>query len=252
MDNPKRDTPAARAFVVSESRGISQDVTSRQPWSHFVQVTEGAAIVTTPTGRYLAPPQHAIFIPAGTPHAVASRRECTLLRLFVEPSRVRCRETQVFATDRLVEQLSLAAVAVGGSYPDEGREARLIQVLLDRIALLESRPFFLPAAQSPAFANITARLVGNPCARVSLETWSADTGMSSKTAARRFEAETGMTFGKWRQRLRMLHALERLSDGESVALVAVELGHTDLSAFGAAFKKTLGQTPARYLARARE
>ena len=61
-------------------------------------------------------------------------------------------------------------------------------------------------------------------------------------------SETEMTFGKWRQQLRMLHALRLLAAGESVTTAALEVGYDSTSAFIAAFKAGLGTTPGRYYA----
>ncbi|NUO53627.1 MAG: helix-turn-helix transcriptional regulator [Polyangiaceae bacterium] len=146
----------------------------------------------------------------------------------------------------MVEELLIALMAAGQAYSDGGPEARLAQVLADRIALLKARPFFLPAVSAPSFAPIVQKLIKNPARDVKLESWCAETGMSLKTAARRFEAEAGMSYRRWWLRLRMLHALERLADGESITLVAIELGHPSLAAFSVAFRRALGEPPMRY------
>jgi AraC-like DNA-binding protein len=57
-----------------------------------------------------------------------------------------------------------------------------------------------------------------------------------------------MTFGKWRQQLRLLHALRLLAAGETVTTAALEVGYDSTSAFISAFKTTLGTTPGRYYA----
>lgn len=75
---------------------------------------------------------------------------------------------------------------------------------------------------------------------------SAEIGMTVKAAARRLEEETGMSFSRWRHRMQMLHALERLADGETITLVAAELGHSSLGAFTAAFKRAFGVSPMAY------
>jgi len=61
-----------------------------------------------------------------------------------------------------------------------------------------------------------------------------------------YHRELGMTFGKWRQQLRLLLALEQLASGEKVTNVALNLGYSDVSSFIAMFKSTLGTTPAQY------
>lgn len=119
-------------------------------------------------------------------------------------------------------------------------------MLLDRLVGLDVAPLSLPEPRSPALARITDALSSDPADRRTLPQLCKGTGMSAKTAARRFEAETGMTFGEWRKQLRLLAALERLGEGESVTTVALDVGYQDVSAFIAVFQKTLGTTPARY------
>ncbi|MEO1277770.1 MAG: AraC family transcriptional regulator, partial [Planctomycetota bacterium] len=64
--------------------------------------------------------------------------------------------------------------------------------------------------------------------------------------ARLFSEQTGMAFGRWRTRARLIAALQRLAQGEPVGLVASHVGYERVSAFIAMFKRELGQTPGRY------
>ncbi|MGW9064929.1 helix-turn-helix domain-containing protein [Achromobacter animicus] len=63
---------------------------------------------------------------------------------------------------------------------------------------------------------------------------------------RLFQTEVGLSFGRWRQRQRLLTALEQLAYGESVTNVALDVGYESASSFVAAFKAVFGTTPARY------
>jgi AraC-like DNA-binding protein len=69
---------------------------------------------------------------------------------------------------------------------------------------------------------------------------------------RLFQAETGMTFGKWRQQLRLLHALRQLAMDRPVTEVALEVGYDSPSAFIAMFRGALGTTPTRYFSDSRK
>ena len=71
-------------------------------------------------------------------------------------------------------------------------------------------------------------------------------GATGRTLARRFQLEIGMSFGQWRQQVRIMEALRRLGMNESVTTVAIELGYDSPSAFISMFKRSLGQTPGRY------
>jgi AraC-like DNA-binding protein len=250
MDKAKSEIPRVPAFVEAESRGITQDKERFALWAQLVYVREGFLSVTSPSARYAATPGHAVFIPARVPHRLISPRSCELLRMFIQPACIpQLAQTTILVGNRLVEELLLAAQAAGDAYADEGPDARLVQVLLDRIATLETRPFFLPTVTDPTLFRVLDRIAKFPPKRANLDAWSAETGLSAKTAARRFEAETGMTFRNWHQRLRMLHALERLADGDSVSLVATELGHMNLAAFSAAFRRALGVPPTIFVGR---
>jgi AraC-like DNA-binding protein len=55
-----------------------------------------------------------------------------------------------------------------------------------------------------------------------------------------------MTFGKWRQQLRLMQAMRLLAEGAKVTHAALESGYSTPSAFISMFRKTLGTTPASY------
>lgn len=57
-----------------------------------------------------------------------------------------------------------------------------------------------------------------------------------------------MSFGQWRQQLKLLIAIRQLCNGESVQNIAFDLGYESVTAFITMFKKQLGQTPKQYVA----
>lgn len=75
--------------------------------------------------------------------------------------------------------------------------------------------------------------------------------MSRRTFTRRFVENTGMTFVAWRQQVCLLEATARLSHGASITEVAFALGFSSPSAFTSVFRRNLGETPLRYLAKSR-
>ncbi|MDE8800903.1 helix-turn-helix domain-containing protein [Citrobacter freundii] len=58
-----------------------------------------------------------------------------------------------------------------------------------------------------------------------LEAWAACTGTSPRTVTRRFSVETGFSFTEWRQRVRLLRALELLVKGQPMKAIALDLGY---------------------------
>ena len=58
-----------------------------------------------------------------------------------------------------------------------------------------------------------------------------------------------MSFQQWQRQVRLLSGLIRLSDGQPVTTVAMEVGYDSPSAFIAMFKRALGTTPNQYFVR---
>jgi AraC-like DNA-binding protein len=97
--------------------------------------------------------------------------------------------------------------------------------------------------------RIAAMLRENPGDERPLEKLARSAGASPRTVERLFRSETSMSFGKWRQRLRILHSLRLLAEGEPVTAVALEMGYQSPSAFISMFRNELGTTPGAYFDR---
>ena len=101
----------------------------------------------------------------------------------------------------------------------------------------------VPALQDDRLARIGRALTVDPSDGRSLEAWARVAGAGTRTLARLFVQDTGMTFGTWRTHLRVARAAELLADGLPVAVVAGRVGYASPSAFVAAFRATTGRTP---------
>jgi AraC-like DNA-binding protein len=66
---------------------------------------------------------------------------------------------------------------------------------------------------------------------------------------RLFVHDTGMSFDRWRIHVRLRAALPLLAEGQPVSRVARLVGYATPSAFLAAFRRTVGTSPSRYLGR---
>ena len=97
--------------------------------------------------------------------------------------------------------------------------------------------------------RLARALLADPAQPVPLDRLTAGAGASGWTLERLFLAETGMTIGQWRGRLRLVRAVEQLAAGQPVTAVAGALGYATPSAFTAMFRAQLGGPPRRYLTR---
>lgn len=217
----------------------------------LLYAVEGVMTVTTEAGTWVVPPQQAVWVPAGTLHAVRADRRLLMRSLYLDPSAAAGLPGSccVLPVPPLLKALILRVVALPPDYPADGPEARLVAVIPDELARLEPEPLHLPLPRDARLAALTAALIADPGDKRELAAFAREAGASTRTLARLFHRETGMSFGAWRQRRRLQAAVERLAAGDPVTAVALDLGYESPSAFVTMFRRALGETPGRYLAR---
>ncbi|MGC4192656.1 MAG: helix-turn-helix transcriptional regulator [Thermomicrobiales bacterium] len=219
--------------------------------SQLAYTSDGVMTVQTATGVWVVPPHRAVWIPGGALHAISARRPCRMQALYAEPSVVDIApECCVVFIDPLTRELLMEAAEFPKRYPADGPEARLMQVILDRLARIEIEPLSIPRPTDERLRRLCDMLQADVADQRTLDELAAEAGMTGRTAARLFRKETKLTFVRWRQQIRLLRAFERLGEGESVAQVANAVGYGDVSSFIAMFRQALGTSPARYFATA--
>jgi AraC-like DNA-binding protein len=70
--------------------------------------------------------------------------------------------------------------------------------------------------------------------------------VDKRSVERLFQQEIGMTFGKWRQQVRLMQGMRLLAEGAKATHAALESGYSTPSAFISVFRKALGITPSSY------
>lgn len=96
--------------------------------------------------------------------------------------------------------------------------------------------------------KIVDALHHTPSDRATTGEWARRIGMSERALFRLVLKQTGMSFGRWRQQIQVMLAIEQLSKAKAVQAIAFDLGYESASAFITMFKKAMGQPPATYLA----
>jgi len=214
----------------------------------LVYAVRGVMVVQTPAGQWVVPPTRAIWMPAGTLHWIRCVGAVHMRSLFVKPGLASSVPTalQVVAISPLLRELIIAAAGIEHPYAASSRDARVMRLILDELRTLPELPLHLPRPSDPRLRAICDRLDREPDHDATLEYWALKLEITAKTIQRLFARETGMTFGQWRQQIRLLRALERLATGEKVLDVAIQLGYESPSAFASMFKRQFGRTPSQF------
>ncbi len=146
----------------------------------------------------------------------------------------------------MLSELIKASVSVQPPYAEDSRDARIMRLILDELAILPALPLSLPQPADLRIQRICQALQRDPGDASTVADWSHRLELDQKTIQRLFRKETGLTFGQWRQQARLLLALERIALGQKIIDVAVELGYDSPSAFTSMFKKQFGKTPSQF------
>jgi AraC-like DNA-binding protein len=219
------------------------------PEDQLLFASKGVMTVRTKQGVWVVPPMRAVWIPANTPHSVTTSGQVSMRTLYFLPKLCRDLPGKCFVVNvaPLLKELILHACRFSRLSKRAADERRIIEMVVDQLNEAESIPLQLPQVSDTRALRVANTLFADPSDRRTLRRLCKDCGASKRTIQRLFLEETKMTFGKWRQQLRLLHAMELLASGEKVSSAAAEAGYDSTSAFISMFRKQLGTTPKRYL-----
>ena len=209
--------------------------------------TDGAG----PEVSYIVPPSRAVWIAAGSPHAVTVQQTAELHTLYVEPSAMPAGwdgGSRVIAVSPLLRELFLALEDA----PPGERERLLGGLAIDEIVRAPTQslgvPLPHPQQGDKRLRALCQAVLREPARVATLAERAADAGASERTAARRFQGELGTTYQQWRQQVVLAHALPLLASGQPIGQVATACGYASESAFSAMFRAALGQPPSSFRA----
>lgn len=157
----------------------------------------------------------------------------------------------VFEMTSLARELVMACAvwtAADAPLPPYGRSLFLaLAAVVTELARAPSRAV-MPLPRSPALAQALDMAQAGLAGPLRFEEVAAAVAMTPRSLARRFEAEMAMTWREAVRRLRVIASLDRLASGASVTEAAFAVGYASPSAFNAAFREVMSETPTAYKA----
>lgn len=210
-------------------------------WTH-----SGVLGVAIDDDYWVLPPTRALWVPAGVVHRTGATRDAVLSSLYIDPDR--CALDWTDPTPVAVNGL-LAHLIRHLQRTDLAAPARIRAeaVVLDLLHPLPATPIEVPEPVDPRVRIVADALLADPADSRSLDSHAYAIGVSRRTLTRLFVADTGMSFDRWRMHARLRAALPLLAEGQPVSQVAHAIGYATPSAFLAAFRRTVGTSPGRYL-----
>lgn len=204
----------------------------------------GVLTVNTAETSFVLPPNRAIWIPPYKLHQTICRSEAVFQLLYVDPRFIRqSRDCCVFETSPLVRALIGEIANFDDHYEMDGREAKIVQLLLDEIERMPIVPLRAELPSDRRLRRVCEAILANPADTSDIDYWAGQAAMARRTFTRRFREQTGMGFATWRRRVRVMEAASRIGAGEPITSVAYDVGYDSPSAFTAMFHRTVGATP---------
>ena len=233
--------------------GYTQDYPSghatglhRHPRAQLLFATAGVMRVETAVALFTVPPGTGLWVPADTVHGVHMDGAVHMRALFLRADAAASgpADTTIIAVSPLLRELILTVCGEAVVWDAQGPIRLVAALVLHEIGRARTRPLSLPACRDPRLVRVATALVANPADPRDLDAFASVAGASVRTLVRLFRADTGMSFQQWRRQLRMTEALARIAKGGSPTRVAAAVGYASVPAFGMAFRKTFGITPA--------
>jgi len=220
----------------------------RHSCAQLIFAASGVMTVSSQPGSWVVPPERAVWVPAGTGHAIRMTGRVAIRTLYFDPELAPLPGTDccVVQVSTLLREAILRSMQLRHPYPQGGAEARLAALIVDEIRVAPTAPLHLPMPRDARALRVAEALRANPGDPRGLEDWARLAGASARTLERLFERETTLRFAAWRQQARLLRSLEALAAREPVTRVALQVGYETPSAFIAMFRRALGTTPGRY------
>lgn len=216
-------------------------------WAQLAFPLRGALRIAASGMAWLAPAFRAVWIPPHIEHEVVALGEVELRTVYVaaEAAPLPLHACSVIEVSDLMRTLVEAISRV--EEDDEVRRDLMIRLLLTEIGRAPPLSLGLPLPSDRRLQTLCGALIDDPASPLSLAEWAARVGASERTLARLFAGELKMSFGAWRQQLRLARALDLIGRGRPCGAVAAELGYASQAAFSAMFKRAFGMPPGRFM-----
>jgi AraC-like DNA-binding protein len=247
--------PGYRTIRGTNRRGATVDWHAHDE-AQLIFAASGTMQVTTKAGRWLVPPQLAVWAPAGVHHRIDILSDTDLWMIYWHEAAAfawapAASLDRAFAlrVTKLLRELIFAAFDADAT-PEKA--ALVVRLILHELTETPDAPTFLPLPASVIGRRVADLAFADPRMHFDIDELASRAATSVRNISRLFPLETGLTFKAWRQRARIVLAIDRLSAGSAISQVAAHVGFASAAAFCYAFRQVTRMTPTEFLDQGRQ
>ena len=220
--------------------------------AQLVYAARGTMQVTTPSGRWLVPPDRAVWVPARFVHAIDVLADIEMRTLYFDIGWLkRQRRSATLKSEFVVRVSPLLHQAILALFDKDNAPERttlLVKIVMLELHRAEDSATFIPLPQEARCRRAADIVLAAPNAAHDIDTLAQRVGTSARTLSRLFAAETQLSFKSWCQRARIAAAIQKISVDPTLSMkqIAAELGYASVPAFSHAFRQVTGKTPTEF------
>lgn len=219
--------------------------------AQLTYASSGIVQVHTAQGRWLVPSQLGVWIPAGVLHWVEVLTDAELWMVHWDPSAARAwgpstqlDQTFAFRVTPLMHSLLNTAFTTNST---TDKNELVVRLMLHELSETTHASTFLPMPNSLVGKRIADVALDDHRNQLSVEQVATRALTSVRTLSRLIHVETGLTFKVWRQRARIVRAMDMLSRGKAISQVSAELGFASTASLSCAFRQVTNMTPTAFV-----
>ncbi|MDN5429239.1 MAG: helix-turn-helix transcriptional regulator, partial [Pseudomonadales bacterium] len=176
----------------------------RHDEGQLVYAINGVMLVSVEETTWVVPSGHALWVPSGLEHQIRMTGEVRMRTLLISPGAHRrlTEECEVIRVSPLLRELIVAAGDEPDSQAASLRHVQIVELIFSELDRAQRVLAHVPIPDEPRLKSLCADFIDSPSQESKLESWAVQLNMSSRTLARLFQKELGMSYGEWRKRTR--------------------------------------------------
>ena len=184
-------TPRAVAALASDYPHGYYMAPHRHLRAQLIHALTGVMTVMSEHGSWVVPAGRAVWMPAGSDHAVRFFGGVSMRTVYVAPgARPNLpRGCEVVEVSPFLREAIVAATRVPLNYELGGRDHRVMELILDEVEAAPRLQLHVPMPRDPRLVRLCEQLVASPSGPATLADLAAAINVSERTLARLFHRD---------------------------------------------------------------